>query len=367
MSRTRSHTMLGISIALLLLVAVLAAGPSSASGPSRAEPRDGADSAAPVAPQSSPEQSKVWGAWPVLPWDDQSVGPSPWAHVLNRPLALARRGKPGEERRYQIKRTNLTVDRQGAAINRMIAEGQLHRTLLREAEPGIWVEQCEWERFAVAQGMTPSDYPTPQELPGAQGISFEFSPRTFDYVNPSADFARVGDEMSGYLLKVLTMDAMGWDAILLGLREEKGDKVRIGDSWRETKWEPWDITRVGAEGTVGQYQAGELQVSVVGLTRRQGQPCLLIWFSMEGNKVSQKMESPTFAMDMLATEYFRGELVVSLRDGHLVGMELSGPLPCILKLGFGGQPATEQPIGAIIQQVSMWEIPTAPQKDSPAP
>jgi hypothetical protein len=30
-------------------------------------------------------------------------------------------------------------------------------------------------------------------------------------------------------------------------------------------------------------------------------------------------------------------------------------------IAFGGQPPTEQPIGAIIQQVSMWEIPAAAQ------
>jgi hypothetical protein len=32
-----------------------------------------------------------------------------------------------------------------------------------------------------------------------------------------------------------------------------------------------------------------------------------------------------------------------------------------MKMGFGGQPPTEQPIGAIIQQVSMWEIPAVEQ------
>ncbi|MFB3883280.1 MAG: hypothetical protein ACE149_18595 [Armatimonadota bacterium] len=347
MSRTKSSSRLCLSIALLLLAAALAAG---------------AESAAPTTPQPPQQQSKIWGWWPLLPWDRQATVASPLADSLNAPFDLSRKGKVGEQRRYQIRRTNLTVGRTGAPASRMVAEAQLLRTLVREVEPGLWVEQCEWERFAAAQAMTPDDYPAPQELPSARGISFEFSPRAFDYVNAPADFARVGDEMAGYLLKVLTMDAMGWDAILLTLRDQFGKEIRIGDTWRETKWEPWDISRVGGEGLIGQYQAGEMQVSVAGITRRQGQPCLLIWFSMEGNKVTQRVDNPMFAMEMEATEYFRGEMTVSLLDGHVVGMELTGPLPCVLKMGFGGQPATEQPIGAIIQQVSMWEIPVAGEK-----
>jgi hypothetical protein len=33
-----------------------------------------------------------------------------------------------------------------------------------------------------------------------------------------------------------------------------------------------------------------------------------------------------------------------------------------MEMGFGGQPPKEQPIGAIIQQVSMWEVPASPRK-----
>lgn len=171
-----------------------------------------------AAPQPSPGESKIWGWWTLVPWDGRPVGASAWADVLNQAFDLTRKGKAGEQHRYQIKRTNLTVDRQGKVVGRMTAEAQLARTLLREAEPGVWLERCEWERFAVAQGMGPDDYPKPQELPGGRGISYEFSPRTFDYVNPPADFARVGDEVGGYLLKVLTMDAMGWDTILRAWR-----------------------------------------------------------------------------------------------------------------------------------------------------
>lgn len=317
-----------------------------------------------AASQPAADRSKVWGWWPLVPWDNQPVTASAWADVLNRPFDLTRKSKSGTQHHYQIKRTNLTVDREGKVLNRMVAEGQLSRTLLREAEPGVWVERCVWERFAAAQGMGPKEYPTPKELLEGQGISFEFSPRTFDYINPPADFGRLGEDVAGYMLKVLTMDAMGWDAVLLGLRDEFGGKVHIGDTTRQTNWEPWDISRVSGEGTVGRYQVGEMQVSVVGLTRFHGEPCLLIWISMEGNEVTQKMDTPQLALDMKSTEYFRGEIAASLLDGHLMAMELWGPLPCVLKMGFGGQPAKEQPIGAIIQQVSMWEIPVAPKKET---
>ena len=344
------RTPVGICVALLLLAAIVAAPAGEGQG---------------TAPQPPSDQSKVWGWWPIVPWDGGTVTASDWADALNKPFDLTRKGKAGEQHRYQIRRTNLTVDRKGKVANRMTAEGQLARTLVREAEPGVWVEHCEWERFAAAQGMGPNDYPTPKELPGARGISYQFAPRTFDYVNPPADFARVGNELNGYLLKVLTMDAMGWDSILLALRDEFHGKVRVGDTWRHTAFEPWDIKRVGGEGLVGRYQAGEMRVSIAGLTRFQGEPCVLVWFSMEGNDVTQDVDTPQFALNMQSTEYFRGELTVSLLDGHLVGMELWGPLPCVMEMGFGGQPATEQPIGAIIQEASMWEVPAAPQVRAP--
>ncbi len=313
-------------------------------------------------PQPPSDKSKIWGWWSLVPWDNQPVTASAWADVLNKPISLVRKGKPGGQHRYKIKRINLTVDRQGKVINRMVAEAELSRTLLREAEPGIWIERCTWERFAMAQGMSPKEYPDPQEVPKARGISFEFSPREFDYVNPPADFARVGNEVMGYLLKVLTMDAMGLDSILLDLRDEIGDNVRIGDTLRQTEWEPWDITSVESKDLAGRYHAGELRVSIVGLTRFLGEPCVLIWFSMEGNEVIQNIDTPQVAVNMKSTEYFRGELVASLLDGRLVAMELWGPLPCVMEIGFGGKPATEQPVGAIIQQVSMWEIIHPPQK-----
>ena len=345
MTRRMSQTILGTCLALLLLAGLCAAA---------------AGDGEPAAPELPADGSKIWGKWPLLPWDDQPVAASAWADALNQPLDVARKGQPGDEHRYQIERINLTVDRQGKVVTRMVVEGLLSRTILREVRPGIWEERCQWERFAAGQGMGPSDYPSPQERPGARGISYEFSPLAFDYVNPPADFARVGDEMNGYLLKVLTMDAMSCDAILHAIRDEHGGKIRIGDTWRHAAFEPWDITRVGAEGLAGRYQAGEMQVSVVGVTRFRGEPCVLVWFSMEGTEVSQKFDTPHFAMNMQSTEYFRGEMAVSLLDGRVVGLELWGALPCVMEMGFGGQPPAEQPIGAIIQQLSMWETPPAP-------
>lgn len=322
-----------------------------------------ADQEKPAEAQSPKVESKIWGWWPQVPWDKQPVAASAWAKILNEPIDLTRKGKAGDTRCYEIKRINLTVDREGKILNRMVAEGRISRQLLREAEPGTWVERCAWEKYAAAQGMGPSVYPVPQELLGDKKISFEFNPRTFDYINPPGDFEILGNEVFGYLLKVLTMDAMGWDAVLLSLRDEFGGKVIIGDISRQVDWQPWDISRVGGEGTVGQYHVGEMQVSVVGLTRFQGEPCVLIWVSMEGNRVTQKMDTPQVALNMKSTEYFRGEIAASLLDGRLVGMELWGPLPCVMEMGFGGQPPKEQPIGAIIQQVSMWEIPAASKKD----
>lgn len=259
--------MSGSTLSMWVVVLLLAAMSAAAAG--EGEPAPG---------EVTADRSAIWGSWQVVPWDGQEAVGSPWADVLNRPLDLSRKGKAGERHRYQIKRVNLTVDREGKAVSRMVAEAQLLRTLVREAEPGIWVEQCEWERFATGMGMGPNDHPTTQELPQARGISFEFSPRTFDYVNAPADFSRLEYEAAGYLLKVLTMDVMGWDAVLLSVRDQSNGEAHIGDMWRHSEWEPWDITSVIGEGTVGQYHAGEMQTSIAGLTRVKGEPCVLIWF-----------------------------------------------------------------------------------------
>jgi len=308
---------------------------------------------------AGPPRSNVWGPWQVLPWDGEPVADTAWAEALNRPLDLTRKGQPGEQRRYQVRRINLQVDREGRVLNRMVTEAQLHRVLVEEVQPGLWRERCTWERFAAGQGLGPGDYPTPQDIPLGEGIAFDFSPDTFDYVNPGADFSSAGGELTGYLLKVLTMDAMGAEALVLAARSELGPSPRIGDTFRHSQWEPWDITRVGeGDGAVGRYQLGEMQVSIAGLTRWRGEPAVLIWFSGEGNEVTQEVETPEFAMNMHGIEYFRGQLAASLVNGRVLAMDLWGPLPCRMEMSFGGV-AQEVPIAGFVQQVSLWEVPPA--------
>ena len=315
------------------------------------------------AAQQHPDRSKIWGWWPEVPWDDRPVSAPAWAEFLNRPISLVRKGKSGDKHLYRIRRINLTVDREGKAVSRITAEGELSRTLVEETQPGVWTEICKWERFAAAQGMGLKSYPSLKELPSARGVSFEFLPRSFNYVNPQVDFSRVDDDALGYLLKILTIDAMGFDSIILSLRDRFEEQIRIGETSRHTEWKPWEITHPGSEDKSVSYHAGELQTSVIGLTRFCGEPCVLVWFSMEGNSVIGNMETTQFTMNMKSTEYFRGEIAASLLDGRLVGFEFWGPLPCVMEMGFGGKKPTEQPIGAIIQQVSMWEIPSIPEKD----
>jgi len=302
-------------------------------------------------------ESAVWGKWPLLPWDGKQVMAKDWAELLNRSPDLSRRGKPGERRRYEMRRINLNLDRKGQALGRMVAEGRVARTLLREVESGLWAERIEWERFAVASSQGPAEYPTPQELASARGIAYEFSPRDFNYINPPGDFARLGDEMTGYFMKVMAMDLSGWDAMVLGIRNKVGPEGGIGSAWREPRWqEGREIGRAVGEGAAGRYQLGEMRVEIAGITRWRGEPCTLIWCSAEGNEVKQDFGNAQFAVRMHGTEYFRAMLAVSLLDGHLVAGELWGPVQCLMELGFGGQPPQEQPIAAVLQQVSIWEV-----------
>jgi hypothetical protein len=117
------------------------------------------------------------------------------------------------------------------------------------------------------------------------------------------------------------------------------------------------IGKATKQGEAGQYRLGELIVSAAGVTRRNGEPCLLLWFSADGNEVRQDVSNEQMTMRLHGTEYFRGEMAVSLLDGHVVAGELFGPLPWVMEMGFGGQPPTEQPAAGVIQQVSLWEVP----------
>jgi hypothetical protein len=281
-----------------------------------------------------------------------------WSGLLDRKLDLARKGKVGETRWYEFRRENVMYDRTGKPANRMVTQGRIMRTLQREEQPGMWRERVEWRSFSVAQTQGPTQALALQDVPGAVGVGFDFFPTQFDYINIPADFSRTGNELTGYLMKVASMDVAGFDAIKMAVRERFGGAVQIGQTERTPRWQQsMQIGKATKEGEAGRYQLGELVVSAAGITRRNGEPCLLLWFSADGNEVTQNVSNEQMSMRMRGTEYFRGEMAVSLLDGRVVAGELFGPLPWVMEMGFGGQPSTEQPTSGVIQQVSLWEAP----------
>jgi hypothetical protein len=305
----------------------------------------------------------VWAEPPIQPWDEARVEAAAWSQSLNRKIDLTRKGRSREQRRYMIRRENLTLERQGKVTSRLISEGTVRRVLLREVEPGLWSDRTEWERFAYRQTLGPTDASKPQEQEKARGIAYEFSPRTFDYLNPPGDFARLGDPIVSHAMKVLAMDVAAFDVFSLTLRDRFGKGLQIGSTIRSPGWEKGQkIGQTTSKEVSGGYQLGEVTTTVAGITRRDGEPCVLLWFSAEGNTVQQEMANPQMTFRMQGTEYFRGTLAVSLVDGRIVAGELWGPLPMRLDLGIGGQPPTEQPIAAVLQQVSLWELPANGEK-----
>ncbi len=308
-------------------------------------------------------EGQLWAERPRLPWDEQPVSKGDWAKCLDAKLDLTRRGKVGETRRYRIHRENVMYDPIGRPANRMVADGTIERVLLRETEPGWWTERFTWTRFSAGQGQGPTDVPALQEIPGATGLSYEFSPKTFDYVNIPADFSGIQDPIAAYLIKVIAMDFSGFDALANTFRTASGEPVQIGMAKVEPRWEQsTDITQATSKDTAGRYRLGEMTVSVMGVTRRNGEPCALIWFGAEGNDVSHDLSAGPMAMNFHGTEHFWGEMAVSLRDGHIVGGELRGPLPWVMKMGMNGEEPKQMPIAGVIQQVSLWEIPAETTK-----
>lgn len=302
---------------------------------------------------------QVWAEAPVQPWDETTATGEHWAQALNQEFSLARKGKAGEQHRYQFRRQNLLLDRQGRVMQRTVFEGALVRTLQEEKQPSIWAERLQWERFGMGQSQGPNNKPVVKELPGAKDFAFDFFPPTFNYLNPPGDYTRLGDPMAGYGLKVAMMDVCGFDALLMFMSEGMHG-LQIGQTVTSAPWQQGQaITATEGAAVAGQYSLGAMTVSVAGLTRRGGEPCLLLWFTAEGNDVTQDVDNPQIKMHMKATEYFRGTMAVSLRDGRVVGGELWGPLPGTLAMGFGGQPAAEQPTAGFMGQVSLWEMPAA--------
>ncbi len=308
-------------------------------------------------------EGQLWAERPRLPWDEQPVSKGEWARCLDAKFDLSRRGKVGETRRYRIHRENVMYDSIGHPANRMVADGTVERVLLREAEPGWWTERFTWTQFAAQQGQGPTEAPTPEEVPGAAGLSYEFSPKSFDYVNIPADFSGIQNPMAAYLIKVMGMDFSGFDALANTLRIAFRDRVQIGMTKIEPRWQQGaDITQATSKDTAGRYRLGEMTVSVMGITRRNGEPCALIWFGAEGNDVSHDFSAGPMAMNFHGTEHFWGELAVSLKDGHVVGGELRGPLPWVMKMGMNGEEPKQMPVAGVIQQVSLWEIPVETAK-----
>jgi hypothetical protein len=310
-----------------------------------------AEAGSPAAPESV-----VWGEAIAMPWDEQPVeGTSPET-LLNTALDLTRRGEAGEVRTYETRRVNLTCGRRGELVNRVVSEARVRRTLLEEIGPNVWRERIEWERFGWGMAAGADQYPVVADFPGAQGTAYDFTPGEFEHVNVPADFERVGDPMIGYQMKVLAMDVHTWDGLIHSLREDVGSRIAIGAALRAGMQGAASISEVGGEGEVGTYDFGESTLTMAGVTRCQGEPCALIWYAADGNRVRQKLSNPSIAIEMDGAEYFRALIAVSLRDGHLVAGELWGPIVMEMKLGFDGEAPTIQPMSAIVGSVSIWEV-----------
>lgn len=298
----------------------------------------------------------VWTHAPIQPWDNVKGRKSDFKGVTGENLTLTRKGKAGEVRRYMIRRQHLMLDRRGKIVYRTVCEGIVRRTLTRELEPGVWADRTEWERFAASPSQIPTLDPKPAEVIEARGISYEYSPRTFDYLNPPGDYNRIKNPMTAYEMKVVGMDVAGFDAIVLGVT--RSGPHSVGDVMEEGAWnEGSKIGDAGNREMVGSYKLGESVTSVIGITHRNSIPCALLWYSAEGNRVKQESKSPQLAFRMNGTEYFRGTVAVSLKDGHIVAAELWGPVVNTIEVGIGSQSMAELPIAAVLQQVSMWEIP----------
>ncbi len=299
--------------------------------------------------------SEVWGTLPLLPWDTSALdaeGPSP----LGREWDLRRRGERGDERVVEIRRINLTLDRLGRVIDRMVIEGRVRRVLLAEEHSGRWRERYTWERFAMGRG-EPGGSAEPTEVEAVRGLSYVEAPDRESGLAPAADFSRIGDPLARTLFSALTLDAISWDAIVLRLRDAVGDSVGIGErSYAEPAAGAESLTGADSTGGQGSYRMGEMRVSVAGLTRWSGEPALLIWFSLDGNVVEQTIETEQLSLATEGTEYFRGVATVSLMDGRVVAGELWGPVMSRTELGVGGAPRSETPAAAVLQSVTLREV-----------
>ncbi len=194
-------------------------------------------------------------------------------------------------------------------------------------------------------------------MAGAAGLSYEFAPKTFDYVNVPADFGRIQDPMAAYLMKTVAIDYTGFDALAAMVRPGAA-ATGIGATEIAPGWQQGiEITRSTATDPVGRYLLSEMTAAVAGVTRRNGEPCALIWFAAEGNNVAHDFATGPVTMRFEGTECFWGEVAVSLRDGRVVGGALRGALPWRMEMGLGKEAPKEMPVYGVVGQVSMWEVP----------
>lgn len=317
---------------------------------------EAAPSAAAQEPRSTAERSDTLGRAP-LPWDDLSVAAQEELTVLDRRIDLARRGVPGEEKTYVIRRVNVNLDRTGQPLSRVVVEGTVRATLLREVDRDRWEKRFVWERYAMGQSAGEAGPLTLRDVPEARGIDYTVRPAGLDAVDPAGDFGRLGEGLEAVMMKVLAIDVHAWDSLVRGLRADVGDTVVIGATGRLAD-APEAVDLIGPDGSesMGNFRFGESRLAVAGLTRWGGEPCVMIWFSMEGNRVTQNLDGPPVSLEMEGTEYFSGILTLSLRDGRFLAGRLWGLVPSRISVGLPGQELAEQPIYAVHQEVEMHEV-----------
>lgn len=302
-------------------------------------------------------ESSVWGELAPLPFDDQAVNGEGLADALNRSIDLARKGSAGEERVWWIRRTNLTLDRSGQIVRRMVAEGDVSLTLVEETRPGRWIEQVVWERYAFGSSQGPADVPIPEEIEAARGVGFEYGASDFDPVNISGDFGRLGTGIEAMMLKVLSMDVSTWHPIVTRLRDTFDDAPTIGARLSAAGWEEaTEMVAPDEKHSAGSYRLGEMWSVVGGLTRFQGEPAALILFSAEGNGVEQRVLADASAVTIAGIEYFRGMMTVSLVDGRGLAGTLWGPLNATFQISAGDSAPVELPLSGVLQEVTFREI-----------
>ena len=290
------------------------------------------------------------------PWVSAGT-PAAENSLMSRTIDLRRRGSPGEDRRWTIRRVNLALDARGRTLTRSVYEGDVDVTLVEETGPGSWSRSVTWARYAVGEAQGDDAVGELIDHPAVVGLSYVV--RAPEGESPAealaidADFSRAGPGLGANMLRVLALDVNSWTPTIAMLRAGLGDEVRIGDSVCVA---PWDIAiELGAGGS--SYRLGETVVSVVGLTTVGGEDAALIWFAAEANDVVQAVEMGPARVTVRGVEYFRGTVAVSLTDGRVMAGTLSGPLISQMRMTTPDGSESELPVAATVQEVSFQEVP----------